>query len=538
MYLSRGQRIKLSDLTNSPNFNIKVSAEDFKHTSYDISCFGLDENDQCSDDKYMIFYNQKFSPCNSIKLLDSQQNNLENFEINISRIPSKIKKLVFTITIDGPAVMSDLKEGSLLLFENNNLKGGFKFYGSDFKNEKSIMVCEIYIKNEWRFSAIGAGFNGGLSALLKHFGIDEETNDINHSPLPNNANNNPQPPLGDNSRFNGFNNQNLNTSINQNINKFSNFMRGVFDNSIKFIENKKETIEVNLVKNANLKKFQNLLRDYLSDGVLTKEEMRNLDVFCLQNNLNLQDCLIASKNDVETFLRVMLANIVSDGIVTSEEEEAINSVCHFLNPSFSLRREIEDTIIRVKNLQNIKSGNIPVLTKHTLITTNSELVWHNQPNVQLIRELKNETKAHNGEIFVTSERIIFKAYDFPVEILLRNIVDMEVDGLHFYIVGKSSRSTSRFKLNEGEILGAYIEQALNKFHRRLDLSQTANKTRSIPRDVKQSVWLRDRGQCMECRATEYLEFDHIIPFSKGGSNSVNNIQLLCRRCNLTKSDRI
>jgi 5-methylcytosine-specific restriction endonuclease McrA len=52
------------------------------------------------------------------------------------------------------------------------------------------------------------------------------------------------------------------------------------------------------------------------------------------------------------------------------------------------------------------------------------------------------------------------------------------------------------------------------------------------------VWSRDQGQCVRCRAAEYLEFDHIIPHSKGGSNSINNVQLLCRKCNLYKSDRI
>ena len=43
---------------------------------------------------------------------------------------------------------------------------------------------------------------------------------------------------------------------------------------------------------------------------------------------------------------------------------------------------------------------------------------------------------------------------------------------------------------------------------------------------------------MECAALDYLEFDHLIPVAKGGSNTVNNIQLLCRRCNGSKGDRI
>jgi 5-methylcytosine-specific restriction endonuclease McrA len=52
------------------------------------------------------------------------------------------------------------------------------------------------------------------------------------------------------------------------------------------------------------------------------------------------------------------------------------------------------------------------------------------------------------------------------------------------------------------------------------------------------VWQRYGGQCAECSATDYLEFDHIIPHAKGGGNGDNNIQLLCRKCNLKKSDHI
>jgi len=48
--------------------------------------------------------------------------------------------------------------------------------------------------------------------------------------------------------------------------------------------------------------------------------------------------------------------------------------------------------------------------------------------------------------------------------------------------------------------------------------QDEKSTRHIPRDVRQRVWQRYGGQCAECGATEYLEFDHVIPVARGGSN--------------------
>jgi len=63
--------------------------------------------------------------------------------------------------------------------------------------------------------------------------------------------------------------------------------------------------------------------------------------------------------------------------------------------------------------------------------------------------------------------------------------------------------------------------------------------RVIPTWVKVAVWKRDRGQCALCGAVDDLHFDHIIPWSKGGSSTTpENIQLLCARHNLQKRDKI
>lgn len=59
-------------------------------------------------------------------------------------------------------------------------------------------------------------------------------------------------------------------------------------------------------------------------------------------------------------------------------------------------------------------------------------------------------------------------------------------------------------------------------------------TRTIPQDVKIAVAARDDGRCRQCGSTTELRFDHVIPWSKGGANTVANIQLLCGPCNRHK----
>lgn len=65
------------------------------------------------------------------------------------------------------------------------------------------------------------------------------------------------------------------------------------------------------------------------------------------------------------------------------------------------------------------------------------------------------------------------------------------------------------------------------------------RRRVIPTSVKLEVWKRDDGKCAMCGSTDELHFDHIIPFSKGGTSlKADNVQLLCARHNLEKRDRI
>lgn len=64
------------------------------------------------------------------------------------------------------------------------------------------------------------------------------------------------------------------------------------------------------------------------------------------------------------------------------------------------------------------------------------------------------------------------------------------------------------------------------------------RSRHIPAKIRYDVYKRDDGKCVMCGSSENIQFDHIIPFSKGGAHSIANLQLLCQDCNLKKSDRL
>lgn len=71
-----------------------------------------------------------------------------------------------------------------------------------------------------------------------------------------------------------------------------------------------------------------------------------------------------------------------------------------------------------------------------------------------------------------------------------------------------------------------------------ELFPESSKRPPVPKEVADTVWNRDQGRCVYCGSTINLHFDHIIPFSKGGSTNVENLQILCEKCNHEKSNKI
>lgn len=93
---------------------------------------------------------------------------------------------------------------------------------------------------------------------------------------------------------------------------------------------------------------------------------------------------------------------------------------------------------------------------------------------------------------------------------------------------RGSRTVFKFRLELVE------GTAINAGHT-VDLAHD----RMIPTAVKLAVWKRDKGRCVKCGQRDNLHFDHLLPFSKGGTSLLaENIQLLCARHNLEKKDKI
>ncbi|MFF3781651.1 TerD family protein [Streptomyces sp. NPDC001933] len=165
----RGHKAKISDLTPGTDLYVGVQIAG-QGLTFDISCFGLDANEQLSDDRYFIFFNQPKSPEESIQLLGAQAGDTESFRVTLDRIPANIHKLSFTATVDGAGQMSQIGPGYIRIVAGGEEVVRYAFNGSEFTTERAVMLGDFYLKDVWRFAAVGQGFDGGLEALLKNFG--------------------------------------------------------------------------------------------------------------------------------------------------------------------------------------------------------------------------------------------------------------------------------------------------------------------------------------------------------------------------------
>ena len=153
------------------NENFFVDMKIRGNAEYDFCCFGVDSEGKLSDDRYMVFYNQKTTPQKEVSITELPDG--VRYTLKLSAIPDYINKLVFTVSIDGAQTMGEMENFITKLYQQEAQSLELSLTGGDFAKEKAVIAIEIYRKDVWRIGCVAGGFDGGLSALLAHFGGEE-----------------------------------------------------------------------------------------------------------------------------------------------------------------------------------------------------------------------------------------------------------------------------------------------------------------------------------------------------------------------------
>ncbi|WP_296943927.1 VWA domain-containing protein [uncultured Massilia sp.] len=165
--LARGERLALAAAVPDGLLRIDVAADGLP---VDVACFGLDEHGRLVDDAYMTFFNQGATPCGGVRLEGDG-----TFAFALDRLPARVARVVVTASVDAHrgGTMAQLRAGALRLRGRDGEFARFDVTGADFAREQAVMLGEVYRKDgQWRFMAVGQGFDGGLPALVRHFGAE------------------------------------------------------------------------------------------------------------------------------------------------------------------------------------------------------------------------------------------------------------------------------------------------------------------------------------------------------------------------------
>lgn len=187
--LSKGQKVDLtkgnpglSKLMVGLGWDVNAfdSGVDF---DLDAAAFLLGDNGRCPSDKDFIFYGNLEHTSGAAKhmgdnLTGEGDGDDEQVQIDLSKVPANISKIAFTVTIyDSETRRQNFGQVAnafiRIVDEMHNTELIRYDLGEDFSVETAVVVGELYRHNgEWKFNAIGSGFQGGLAALCGHYGID------------------------------------------------------------------------------------------------------------------------------------------------------------------------------------------------------------------------------------------------------------------------------------------------------------------------------------------------------------------------------
>jgi tellurium resistance protein TerD len=149
----------------------------------DAAAFMLGQNGKCPTENEFIFYKNLEHSSGAVKhmgdnLTGEGEGDDEQILIDLTLIPANVDKVAFTVTIyDSDARRQNFGQVSNSFIRIVDETTGQELIrydlGEDFSIETAVVVGELYRHGgEWKFNAIGSGFQGGLAALCGHYGIE------------------------------------------------------------------------------------------------------------------------------------------------------------------------------------------------------------------------------------------------------------------------------------------------------------------------------------------------------------------------------
>ncbi len=289
----------------------------------------------------------------------------------------------------------------------------------------------------------------------------------------------------------------------------------------------------------SLASFRQGFLAYTQDGVLADQEWQWLQSGAATERIDFMEALTFIRGDALHFLDRVLSFAAADGIILEEEEQAIHRLQQRLAIPPDIARPILDRLGYLRYLTRIRQGHLPTLQPSVRLDSDelchleSGAVYH-KVNAKSITQIQ-------GRLLATNKKLHFLAQTGGSEIPWKSVMQVIFQPGGVYLELSRKGGNGFYAVQDPAMTQATLDTTLRINRREVLVPNAEAVSRHIPQDVRIGVWQRDQGRCIQCGVSgpgAWLEFDHIIPHSLGGANTIANVQLLCRGCNLKKSNRI
>ncbi|MDR1312246.1 MAG: TerD family protein [Deltaproteobacteria bacterium] len=166
----KGQRLKISDITREPVFDVGVTMDLSGPGEIGAACFCLDARGSLADGRWLVYEENRCSPGAAVRFMGASRDDGHDFELTLASVAPEVERIVVVAYVGGPGAMNQLTYGHLRVKAGGAELARYVMSGHDFGQEKAVMLAEIYRKSgEWRLYLNGQGFAEGIEGVFRHF---------------------------------------------------------------------------------------------------------------------------------------------------------------------------------------------------------------------------------------------------------------------------------------------------------------------------------------------------------------------------------
>ncbi|WP_067567307.1 TerD family protein [Nocardia acidivorans] len=501
----------------------------------------LSDGGRVRSDRDFVFFNAPRHVSQAVTLDPEPDPGTARLSVSLPRTESEVERIVVTGSV--PDSFAAVQGLILTVFDHNRPVAWFEI--AEAEPVRAMMFGEFYRRESgWRFRAVGQGWASGLAGIVTEFGVRVDDPGEVERPVPPPAPMlppNPErpdwhpDPEGPGLRW--WDGQAWTATTRpavsgdaRHCSRCGRSRRWRLFGGPALCRDCTEEIE------AYLSGWRGRAERVLRTGGPRGDDWEGLWTALRYQRIDAAAGAGALKPLAHDHVERLVAFAFADGSIEQSEMDEFDAAITALALDGPLIEDLRRRMGRGRMLTRLRGGELPILGATGLHLDPAEQLHLNVPAIH-IRQLARGPKLTEGRLICSNKKLRFTGPDTGTEMPWARVVSVTTTSGRVAVSATSARGGAVFEVADPDHVAATMEGAL-RVAKRLALSPGRRDTRSISQEIKAQVWQRDGGKCVECGDSHYLEFDHIIPLSRGGATSAANLQILCRACNRAKGANI